>query len=92
MGTRVGINERDVLRGRSGVLLAKAIRRGRVATRKKKAPVKIEEPVWPKVVEGRHSTRIEHEDGSVEMFTDYEKLLADVKKAIAEYEKKKKKG
>lgn len=63
-----------------------------MATRKKKAPVKVEVPTWPKVIEGSHSTRIEHEDGSVEMFTDYEKLLEDVKKAIAQYEKKKKKG
>lgn len=67
-----------------------------MATRKKKSDTKVEKkveaPKWPKVTEGSHSTRIEHEDGRVEMFTDYEKLLEDVRKAIAEYEEKKKRG
>ena len=65
-----------------------------MATRKKKSDTKtekkVESPKWPKVTEGRHSTRIEHENGSVEMFTDYEKLLEDIRKAISDYENKKK--
>lgn len=64
-----------------------------MATRKKKSetnPEKVKAPKWPKVTEGQHSTRIEHEDGKIEMFTDYEKLLEDIRKAISDYENKKK--
>lgn len=41
---------------------------------------------WPKVIKGSHSTRIEHEDGRVEFYTDWEALKRDVRNAILEYE------
>ncbi len=42
--------------------------------------------VWPKVIQGSHSTRTEYEDGRVEFVTDWEALKKDVSQAIAEYE------
>lgn len=44
---------------------------------------------WPKIIKGSHSTRIEHQDGTVEFHTDWDALQRDVKEAIAEYERKK---
>lgn len=54
--------------------------------RKPKTPKK-ESDVWPKVIQGSHSTRIEYEDGTVDFTTDWEALKNDVAKAIAEYER-----
>ena len=44
---------------------------------------------WPKVIEGSHSTRIEHENGRVEFTTHWEKLERDVKQALRDYENSK---
>lgn len=41
---------------------------------------------WPKIIKGSHSTRIEHEDGRVEFYTDWEALQRDVQNALTEYE------
>ncbi len=41
---------------------------------------------WPKVTVGSHSTRYEYEDGSVELITDWDALLRDVREAIASVE------
>lgn len=45
---------------------------------------------WPKIIQGSHSTRIEHEDGRVDFHSDWEALQRDVRAAIAEYESKNK--
>ncbi len=45
--------------------------------------------VWPKVIQGSHSTRTEYEDGRVEFVTDWDALQRDVREAIAEYERSK---
>ncbi len=42
--------------------------------------------VWPKVIQGSHSTRTEYEDGRVEFVTDWDALQRDVREAIAAYE------
>ena len=42
--------------------------------------------VWPKVIQGSHSTRTEYEDGRVEFVTDWEALKRDVRDVIASYE------
>lgn len=55
-------------------------------TTKKESAVTKQDEVWPKVIQGSHSTRIEYEDGTVEFTTDWEALKNDVAKAIAEYE------
>lgn len=44
---------------------------------------------WPKVTNGSHSTRIEYEDGRIELITDWKALARDVREAIAEYERNK---
>lgn len=44
---------------------------------------------WPKVIEGSHSIRIEHENGRVEFTTDWNKLEKDVKQALRDYENSK---
>lgn len=44
--------------------------------------------VWPKVIQGSHSTRTEYEDGRVEFVTDWEALQRDVREAIASVEVK----
>ncbi len=44
--------------------------------------------VWPKVIQGSHSTRTEYEDGRVEFVTDWEALQRDVREAIASVEGK----
>ncbi len=43
--------------------------------------------VWPKVIQGSHSTRTEYKDGRVEFVTDWEALKRDVQNALTEYEK-----
>lgn len=43
---------------------------------------------WPKITKGVHTDRIEHEDGTVELVTDWDKLLTEVRTAIADYEQK----
>lgn len=55
-------------------------------TTKKETVAPKENEVWPKVIQGSHSTRIEYEDGTVEFTTDWEALKNDVAKAIAEFE------
>ena len=42
--------------------------------------------VWPKVIQGSHSTRTEYEDGRVEFVTDWDALVRDVREAIASVE------
>lgn len=44
---------------------------------------------WPKVIEGSHSTRIEHEDGRIGFTTHWDKLEKDVKQALRDYENNK---
>ena len=44
---------------------------------------------WPKVTEGSHSTRIEHENGQIEFTTHWDKLERDVKQALRDYENSK---
>ena len=44
---------------------------------------------WPKVTEGNHSIRIEHENGRVEFTTHWDKLERDVKQALRDYENSK---
>lgn len=44
--------------------------------------------VWPKVIQGSHSTRTEYEDGRVEFVTDWDALQRDVREAIASVENK----
>ena len=69
--------------------------------RKKKETVVVEEVVkktkkvkqeskeqWPKIIQGSHSTRIEHQDGTVEFHTDWDALKRDVREAIREFEEK----
>lgn len=54
--------------------------------RKKKEVKEVVKEVWPKIIQGSHSTRIEHEDGRVEFTTDWEALQRDVRNALTEYE------
>lgn len=42
--------------------------------------------VWPKITKGTHSTFIEHEDGTVEMQTDWVALGNEINQAIASLE------
>jgi hypothetical protein len=42
----------------------------------------------PKIIQGSHSVRTEHPDGRVEFVTIWDKLLADVRAAIATVEDK----
>jgi hypothetical protein len=42
----------------------------------------------PKIIQGSHSVRTEHPDGRVEFVTTWDKLLADVRAAIATVEDK----
>ncbi len=44
--------------------------------------------IWPKVIQGSHSTRTEYEDGRVEFVTDWKALQRDVREAIASVENK----
>lgn len=44
--------------------------------------------VWPKVIQGSHSTRTEYEDGRVEFVSDWDALQRDVKEALANVENK----
>jgi hypothetical protein len=61
-----------------------------MAPRKKKTEELDNVPAkgWPKITQGSHSTRIEHEDGRVELITDWESLQRDVREAIASVENK----
>lgn len=43
--------------------------------------------VWPKVIQGSHSTRTEYEDGRVDFVIDWDLLKRDVQNALTEYEK-----
>ena len=56
---------------------------------KPKKTKKLVEQKWPKVIEGSHSIRIEHENGRIEYTVDWAKLEADVKKALRDYENSK---
>lgn len=56
----------------------------------KKKKVK-EKEVWPKVIQGSHSTRTEYEDGRVDFVTDWDALQRDVREALAAYELSQKK-
>jgi len=58
------------------------------ATEPKKKKVK---EVWPKVIQGSHSTRTEYEDGRVDFVTDWDALQRDVREALAAYELSQKK-
>ena len=42
--------------------------------------------VWPKVIQGSHSTRTEYEDGRVDFVIDWDLLKRDVQNALTEYE------
>lgn len=53
-----------------------------MVTKKKKDTTE----VWPKVIQGSHSTRTEYEDGRVDFVTDWESLQRDVREAIASVE------
>ena len=52
---------------------------------------KTKKSVWPKVTEGKHSTRIDHEDGTITFLTDWDKLAAEVSTAIEKHESNKSK-
>jgi hypothetical protein len=56
----------------------------KMATKKKKDTTEL----WPKVIQGSHSTRTEYEDGSVDFTWDWEALQRDVREAIASVENK----
>ena len=57
--------------------------------KKENTEVKPKKTKWPKVTEGSHSTRIEHENGRVEFTTHWDKLERDVKQALRDYENSK---
>lgn len=57
--------------------------------KKENTEVKSKKTKWPKVTEGNHSTRIEHENGRVEFTTHWDKLEKDVKQALRDYENSK---
>lgn len=59
-----------------------------MASRRKKTEEKAAQEVWPKVIQGSHSTRTEYEDGRVDFVTDWEALKRDVNEAIKEFESK----
>lgn len=42
---------------------------------------------WPKVVQGSHSTFIEHENGNFEHIIDWTKLAQDIDRALTEDKK-----
>jgi hypothetical protein len=49
---------------------------------KKKSTKETTNSTWPKVTQGSHSTITEHEDGSVDMTWDWDKLNRDINDAI----------
>ncbi len=55
-------------------------------TKKKTKETAVTPEVWPKVVKGNHLSVITHENGEVEMIWDDEKLLEEVRAAIASVE------
>lgn len=57
--------------------------------KKETTETKSKKTKWPKVIEGSHSIRIEHENGRVEFTTDWDKLEKDVKQALRDYENSK---
>jgi len=56
-------------------------------TKKKTKEVAATPEVWPKVVIGTHLSVITYENGEVEMIWDDDKLLEEVRAAIASVEK-----
>ena len=42
---------------------------------------------WPKIIQGSHSTFIEHENGNFEHIIDWDKLAQDIDKALTEQKK-----
>lgn len=56
-----------------------------MATRKKKTE-SLNDQEWPKIEKGSHSTRIEHENGHIELVHDWEALANDINTALAQYE------
>lgn len=53
---------------------------------KTKTSTKTKKEKGPIIIEGSHSTRIEHPDGRVEFTTHWDKLVLDVRQALADYE------
>lgn len=53
---------------------------------KTKTSTKTKKEKTPIIIEGSHSTRIEHPDGKIEFTTHWDKLVMDVRQALAEYE------
>lgn len=56
-----------------------------MATRKKKVEAIVNQE-WPKIEKGSHSTRIEHENGQIEFFHDWDALTNDINKALVQFE------
>jgi hypothetical protein len=49
---------------------------------KKNSTKKASDSVWPKVIQGSHSTITEYEDGRIDMTWDWNKLNKDINDAI----------